>query len=144
MCGCTWNENYVDNLERPRHCFRHTFPNFDGGTSTGMMTSSTHLSLVIIPVEVPPSKIVFHFSLYRDPFKIALKYLKNNLFRPFENCEFTPLRILYRITKLYIYKCFRFDTSFYRKRKYTDAHYSVCVIKCQVWFGFETQASNYK
>ena len=34
---------YVDNLERPGHCFRHTFPNFDGETSTGMMTSSMHL-----------------------------------------------------------------------------------------------------
>jgi hypothetical protein len=31
-------------------------------------------------------------------FKIALKYLKNNLSRPFENCEFTPL--LNRITIL--------------------------------------------
>ena len=30
--------------------------------------------------------------------KIELKYLKNNLRRPFENCEFTPL--LYRITKI--------------------------------------------
>jgi hypothetical protein len=39
-------ENYVYNLERPGNCFRHTkctFPNFDGGTSTGMMTSSMHL-----------------------------------------------------------------------------------------------------
>jgi len=36
-------ENYVDNLERPGHCFRHTFPNFDGGTSTGMITSSMYL-----------------------------------------------------------------------------------------------------
>ena len=34
---------------------------------------------------------VFRFSLYRNPFKIAIKYLKNNLSRPFENCEFTPL-----------------------------------------------------
>ena len=30
-------------LERPGHCFRHTFPNFAGGTSTAMMTSSMHL-----------------------------------------------------------------------------------------------------
>ena len=26
-----------------KYCFRHTFPNFDGGTSTEMMTSSMHL-----------------------------------------------------------------------------------------------------
>ena len=35
-------------------------------------------------------------SLYRDPFKNVLKYLENNLRRPFENCEFTPL--IYKIT----------------------------------------------
>ena len=35
--------------------------------------------------------VSFRFSLYRDRFKIALKYLKNNLRRPFENCKFTPL-----------------------------------------------------
>ena len=36
-------------------------------------------------------------SLYRDPFKNALKYLENNLRRPFENCEFTPLICDYNI-----------------------------------------------
>ena len=41
--------------------------------------------------------IVWIDKVYMDPFKIALKYLKNNLRRPFENCELTPL--FYKITK---------------------------------------------
>ena len=46
----------------------------------------------------------------RYPFKIVLKYIKNNLRRPFENCEFTPL--FYRIT------C-SFFIVMYHKRKTT-------------------------
>jgi hypothetical protein len=41
-------------------------------------------------------------SSLRYPFKIALKYFKNNLRRPFENCEFTS--IFYRITQFLLYQ----------------------------------------
>ena len=49
---------------------------------------------------VPSSRTTRHCIIY----KIALKYLKNNLRRPFENCEFTPL--LYRITLNLLYNKF--------------------------------------
>jgi hypothetical protein len=67
-------------------------PRFCGEVRVAQSHAHPH-NLYILSVDI-------WISLYRDLFKNALKYLKNNLRCPFENYEFTPL--FYRITKTFL------------------------------------------
>jgi hypothetical protein len=64
------------------------------------------------------------------PFKIAHKCLKNNLRRPFENCEFSPQ--FYRIT-------YSFFIVIYHKRKTTCIY--VCYIHVLLQVHFDSKST---
>ena len=65
------------------------------------------------------------------PFKIALKYLKNNLRRPFENCEFSPQ--FYRIT-------YSFFIVIYHKHK-TTCYTFVTSMSCSKYIYFDSKST---